>query len=304
MKATPHVHLLHNPKAGDQDHIKEELISRIESQGFTCKYASIKEKGWKRFKSGTALVVIAGGDGTIREVFKKLVNRRILDKPLVIALMPSGTANNFAKTLEIQPHLDEFERCIKTWKPKQIDIGLVNNLRNARFFIEGLGCGIVPELIKKMRDIDLSAVHTAERELEMALKTLLEIVKTYPAKSAKVMVDGKRYDDEYLSVEVLNIRSIGPNLVLAPHADPTDGKFEVALLRPCDREAFLAYVGRLGQQKSNGHLPVPWQIVTATREIIIDCDHRAMHVDDELVTLKKRKRIEIAIRPGILDILT
>lgn len=303
MEANPHVHLLHNPKAGDQDHIKEELISRIESQGFTCKYASIKEKGWKRFKTGTALVVIAGGDGTIREVFKKLVNRRILDKPLVIALMPSGTANNFAKALEIQPHLDEFERYIKTWKPKQIDVGLISNLRNTRFFIEGLGCGVVPELIEKMKDVDLSAVHTAEMELEMALKTLLDIVETYPAKSVKVTVDGKRYDDEYLLVEVLNIRSIGPNLVLAPNADPTDGKFEVVLLRPGDREAFLAYVDGLGQHKSNGHLPVPWQIVTATREIIIDCDHRTMHVDDELIALKKRKRIEIAIRQGIIDIL-
>lgn len=304
MKKNTHACLLHNPKAGDQDHVKEELIKRIESLGFTCQYASLKEKGWKRFASKTALVVIAGGDGTVREVLKKLLTRSILDKPLTVALIPSGTANNFAKTLGISPDLDTFERNIQQWKPKQVDVGLIGKLGKARFFIEGLGFGLIPTLMEKMKIIDFDHVHTAEDELELALEKLLEIVETSPATRAKVAIDGLVYEDDYLLVEVLNIKSIGPNLVLASSADPTDGNFEVALLKQSNRKEFSTYLRRLRQQVPQTASAVPWQIVTATREVVIDSDGQTIHVDDELITLKKRKKIEITIRAGVIDILT
>ncbi len=304
MKKNTHARLLHNPKAGDQDHVKEELIRRIESLGFTCQYASLKEKGWKRFASKTALVVIAGGDGTVREVLKKLLTRSILDKPLTVALIPSGTANNFAKTLGISPDLDTFERNIQQWKPKQVDVGLIGKLGKARFFIEGLGFGLIPTLMEKMKTVDFDHVHTAEDELELALEKLLEIVETSPATRAKVTIDGLVYEDDYLLVEVLNIKSIGPNLVLASSADPTDGNFEVALLKQSNRKEFSTYLRRLRQQVPQTASAVPWQIVTATREVVIDSDGQTIHVDDELITLKKRKKIEITIRAGVIDILT
>lgn len=298
-----HVHLLHNPKAGDQDHVKEELIKIIESRGFTCQYASIKDKGWKRFKNKTALVVVVGGDGTVREVMKKLLNRTILDRPLVVSLIPSGTANNFAKTLGISPGLKEFERCLADWKAKQIDVGAISNLKGVPFFIEGLGCGLIPKLIKKMQEMDLGEIETADKELQVAKKVLLQIVKTYRAKRAKLIVDGRIYEDDYLLVEVLNIKSVGPNLVLAPRADPTDKKFDVVLLRNADREVFAEYLRGAHYPVDGRRLKAPWKIVTATREITIQCDNRLMHVDDELVPIKKRKKITITIRQGIVDII-
>lgn len=304
MKKDIHVHLLHNPKAGDQDHIKEELIRRIESQGFTCQYASLKEKGWKRFKSEAVLVVMAGGDGTVREVLKKLLARNILEKPLTLALVPSGTANNFAKTLGVSPDLDAFERSIKRWNPKQVDVGVISNLRNVRFFIEGMGVGPIPKLMEKMKAVDFDKGHTAEDELELALEKLLEIAENQPAMRARVTIDGQVYEDDYLLVEVLNIKSIGPNLLLAPNADPTDGNFEVVLLKKNNRKAFTTYIHNLRRQMREAAGEVPWQVVTATEEIVIDSDSRTIHVDDELVTFKKRKKIEIAIRAGVVDILT
>src|SRR5690606_28724013 len=304
MKKDIHVRLLHNPKAGNQDHVNEELIRRIESQGLICQYASIKEKGWKRFASETTLVVIAGGDGTVREVMKKLLGRRILDKPLTVALIPSGTANNFAKTLGVSSDLDAFERKIQRWQPKQVDVGRIGKLGKARFFVEGLGLGLIPRLMEKMETVGSDNVHTAEQELQSALEKLHEIVATCPATRAKVTIDGQEFEDDYLLVEVLNIKSIGPNLVLAPHADPTDGNFEVALLKHDDREVFSTYLHRLQNARPQAAGGVPWQVVTATREVIIDSDGSTIHVDDELVTSGKRKKIEITIRAGVVGILT
>jgi hypothetical protein len=56
------------------------------------------------------------------------------------------------------------------------------------------------------------------------------------------MVDGQEHDGDYLAVEVLNIRFAGPNVPVAPDADPCDGQLEVVLLRPDDRDALRAYL--------------------------------------------------------------
>lgn len=305
MTNTRHVHLLHNPKAGDQDHLKDELIHTIQSYGFTCQYASIKEKGWNRFKDDTALVVIAGGDGTVREVMKKLLDRRILDKRLTVALLPSGTANNFAKTLGISTDLADFERCIIAWKPKKIDVGAVTNLRKAYFFLEGLGCGLIPKLIKRMEDAKSPKTETADQELRVALEELVDIAKQYSPKRAKITIDGRVYEDDYLLVEVLNIKSVGPNLILAPKANPTDGKFEIVLLKGSDRTKFVRYLQRsLTHPADDIEGEVPWKIIKAARDIAIQCENRLIHVDDELVALKKGKVINIEVRSGIMDFIT
>ena len=53
----------------------------------------------------------------------------------------------------------------------------------------------------------------------------------------------KTMSDAFLLVEVLNIRSIGPNLVFAPDASPSDGYFDVILAQECHREELLTYLG-------------------------------------------------------------
>lgn len=301
--ANKHAHLLHNPKAGDGDHMKADMINAVTACGFTCQYDSTKEKSWGRLKNKTSLVVIAGGDGTIRQVMKKLLTRKVLDKRLTIALLPAGTANNFAKTLGASDSLANLGRVINDWNTKQIDIGAISNLRESKFFLEGMGYGLLPKLIKEMKETDLSDVETADEELDIALGEMVEIAKTYKPKRGEITIDGTVYEGDYLLAEVLNIKSVGPNLELAPQANPADGKFHVALLKEADREAFIAYVQDLKRHRRQKAATVPWQLIEANHEIAIRCDNRLIHVDDELIQVRKRQPINVEIRPGIVDVL-
>jgi len=303
MQATKYAQLLHNPKAGDGDHMREDLIQTITSCGFTCRYVSTKEKGWDRLKNKTLLVVIAGGDGTVRQVLKRLLRRRVLDKRLVIALLPAGTANNFAKTLRISTSLSGLKRAIRGWQVKKIDIGAIGNLPGAKFFLEGMGYGLLPRLIKEMKAVDLSGVETVDEELALALDKLIEITQQYKPKRGILVIDGITYEGSYLSVEVLNIQSVGPNVALAPQADPTDGKFQVALLKEADRDAFINYLWLLRHRRLGKHLKAPWQLIEVCHSLTLRCENRLLHVDDELISLKKSQLVKVEIRQGIVDVI-
>src|SRR5688572_13921184 len=73
--------LLHNPGAGEEAHSKKELIALIEETlDVECRYFSTKEKDWQDIEPGIDLLVIAGGDGTIRKVCRELLNRKRIDR--------------------------------------------------------------------------------------------------------------------------------------------------------------------------------------------------------------------------------
>ncbi|WP_257669336.1 diacylglycerol/lipid kinase family protein [Parapedobacter tibetensis] len=304
MKPGAHVYVLHNPNAGDQNNTKKDLVNLIESAGFPCKYASVKEKGWLRFKKNTAVLVVVGGDGTIRQVIKEILDRRLLDKRLPIVLLPRGTANNFAKTLQLSPKLLDLPLRIHHGQVKKIDVGFISNIPELSFFLEGLGFGLLPALIKAMRESNLSAAKVNGQELDMAFAKLMQITQHHKAEHAKLIVDGRTYEGNFLLIEILNIKSIGPNLELAPDADPSDGKFHVALLKEEMRQAFLVYLQNKKNVSSKKITPVvPWELIEVTDEVTVVSENRLLHADDELMYLNKKKRIKVEVRTGVLDVV-
>src|SRR5678816_239765 len=135
------INLLHNPTAGNEDHDKEELISLLEKNGFECQYSSMK-KDWKDIDEKVDFIISAGGDGTIRKITKHLLERKLSEKTWPIALLPLGTANNIAQTLEINGTTEEI---IQSWhkaEMKEFDVGRIRNLPKIEFFLESLGYGM------------------------------------------------------------------------------------------------------------------------------------------------------------------
>jgi diacylglycerol kinase family enzyme len=86
----------------------------------------------------TALVVVAGGDGSIGWVVRKLVETK---HPLGILSM--GTFNNFAKSLHLPTTIDAAIRVIKTGKPHPITLGRLNG----KVFLEAAAIGLFGETI-------------------------------------------------------------------------------------------------------------------------------------------------------------
>jgi hypothetical protein len=68
------------------------------------------------------------------------------------------------------------------------------------------------------------------------------LVTRHTARYYEVRATGEDLSGESLAVEAMNIRQIGPRLLLAPDADPGDGLLDLVLVPSSARDAFAAYV--------------------------------------------------------------
>lgn len=288
--------LLHNPKAGEGEYTHKKLSRLINRAGYDCSYSSTKKEGWDKIKSGEAdMIVVAGGDGTVRKVAKV-----VLEKRMPLALLPLGTANNIAKTLGISGKPEEV---IESWENatlKPFDVGRIYGLKKqAGFFLEGMGYGVFPRLMKEMKRKEHELSDSPEENLRIAWETLHDIILNSKARFCKISLDGADYSGKFLLAEVMNTQSIGPNLNLTPVGDPSDGEFEVILISERQRDEFAAYV----HNKLHGIEQPPIFNVLKAKNLDIYWEGKLLHIDDEIVQLKKSKEVRVKMQEGLLKFL-
>lgn len=293
------VHLFHNPGAGNEEHSKEELVSLIEQNGYECRYSSTDETNWEDFQPHTDLLVIAGGDGTVRKVAKHLMTLSEEIRSIPIAVLPLGTANNIAQTLGVSL---EPEKNIRSWKSCMIqkyDIGSIEGMKESDMMMESFGYGIFPYLMMEMKKLDADKKDAPEKELQSALELLYRIIHSYEPRFCKLKVDGADHSGRFLLAEVMNIRSIGPNLNISPYADPGDGEFEVVLVPEKHKEKFAEYV----MSKIKGSEETYSYHTLKGKKIRISWEGTHVHVDDQTVKIDSGDVIKIVLQKHALQFL-
>ena len=287
----------HNPKAGDSDHEYGKLLSLLKEQGFSCQYRSVRAKKWQNFDEEAKFLIAAGGDGAVRKVVEMLLRRRLMQRQYPLTVIPLGTANNFSATFGIKPEPAEAIASLKTLTPRKLDIGFVDGAGMKEFFMEGIGAGIFPALMEKAKNSvgrDLSV----EERLQAALRVLEQVVRDFSPLPAVITADGTRYEGEYLMIEIMNIRSIGPNLVLAENADPGDGKLELVLIPAGQRNKLLDHIkARLDGQDDGFSYPA-----IQAEELTLFLPPTRIHIDDKAKQYKGGE-LRVYLNKGILDIL-
>jgi diacylglycerol kinase (ATP) len=292
------VKLLHNPAAGDQEYSGKDLVKVIEKHGYECRYANTKEEGWDEIEEDTDIIAVAGGDGTVRKACKAVLKQKLYEKRRPIAVLPAGTANNIGTSLKLRRPAKDL---IAAWDKAEIhhlDIGTVKGHDDASFFLEGLGFGVFPNLINAMKKREEEA-GSAEEEIKVALRTLLEIVQEYDARECRLMIDGMDHSGKFLMVEVMNMPYIGPNLNLNPIADPTDGELEIIIIPEDQREKLANYV----QQKLDGEEVAFSFSSLKGKDIQIAWEGKHAHIDDSIMKAKERFELVIDVNKGVLQFL-
>lgn len=120
--------LLINSKSRRARHMQDRLLKAFESTGLEIIHihkithknpldtaiAQVKQRK-------PNLLIIAGGDGTISSSLDRLTGINI-----EIGIIPLGTTNNFARSLDIPFELEEAVSFVKRKKARPVDLGLIN----------------------------------------------------------------------------------------------------------------------------------------------------------------------------------
>ena len=269
--------LVHNPKAGSEEHEGEDLIKALRKAGHKAIYQSSKEKGIANaLKKKVDLVLVAGGDGTVSKVARRLV---ATDSEVPIAVLPLGTANNFARSLGFCLSERELFEQLDDGKCDTFDVGLGRGPWGRRYFFEGAGAGLFADYMRApKRDGKKGEPKSKAEAMRHHVKELRRRLQTYRACQWEIEVDGTNLSGRYLLWHAMNIRSVGPVLTLAADAKTNDGAFDFVGAREEDRALLLDYFdARVGGKRRR--FPLRAKRFTKMR---LHWNKWPLHFDDEL----------------------
>jgi len=167
---------------------------------------------------GYRYVLIAGGDGTIDCVVNEMKKRNI---HLPIAILPAGTANDFANYIGM-PH-DVEKACNQILKShvKKVDIGKIND----KYFVNVASTGLFTDISQKM---DMNLKNTIGK-LAYYVKGL-EQLPNFRKLKIKVSSDDVIFDGDMYLMLVFNGQTAG-NLKFAYNAKVDDGLLDVIIIK-------------------------------------------------------------------------
>lgn len=163
-------------------------------------------------------ILISGGDGTVNLVVNMLMNNSI-DTP--IAVLPAGTANDFAKMLGNNSGIKDACRRILKGKVSRIDVGKVNST----YFVNVLSAGLFTEVSQRTPTM----LKNTFGKMAYYMNSIQELPRFRMMHLDVNSVEGT-YNDEAVVFFVFNGRTAG-NLDIAHYSDETDGLLDVIIIK-------------------------------------------------------------------------
>ena len=286
------VSLMYNEDAGD-GLSTDDLRDQIQQRGHDVVHLVDNPAAFMRtIDDSIDLAVAAGGDGTVRRAAVGLAGR-----PIPLAILPFGTANNIASSLGIEGTLPEliqrWDRATRT----PFDVGAARGPWGSCAFVEAIGAGLMVEgIIAAQQHVD--HIDDADMRLRRALQTFLDVLVDLKAHPVTLHVDGRRVTESFLLIEIMNIGSIGPQLELASGIDPRDGLLSVVTAREEHRPLLVDYLSHRIEGHAFG-LELPME---PARQITVE-GWTEIHIDDQLRRGLDAETIAASITPAAVTVL-
>lgn len=194
-------------------------------------------------RGGHDLVIAAGGDGTVNEVANGLAHAQTRAR---LGVVPLGTANDFARGLNIPDDIEAAVALALGGRPLPLDLGCVNG----RYFVNvstgGFGARATtrtPGALKRLLGPLAYLATGAKQFVELA-----------PA-HARFRADGVPvYEGEFVFFACGNGRRTGGGTCIAPRASVRDGQLDIVIVPWMSRLRFLSLLPEL---RKGSHLDSP-----------------------------------------------
>ncbi len=237
--------LIINPTSGD-DEPNTEKVATIQAGLAGAPFVAevcftTRERGAgviakEAVAAGVEVVLVGGGDGTVSEVARELVNQ-----PATLGIVPIGTFNNIARSIGVLADLSLAVGVIAAGHVRKVDVGLAND---RHYFFEAAGAGLDAALFPIGEEIKGGRWTRIGQALRLALnyqpqpfqitfdRPLSEVL---PAASRTRMsaaaLAGRTIRRHALLAVVANGPYYGGGFTVAAGARMSDGRLTVSIFR-------------------------------------------------------------------------
>lgn len=230
-------------------------------------------------------VYSVGGDGTLYEVLNGMAGTGSS-----LALIPSGTGNDFIKTLFPKYDANNILQNTVDGSEKLIDCAKVNGRYYLNIASLGYDAEIIHDSVKYKKCILLPG------RLAYAFSILITPFK-YKSKHVIMDLDGKIYEDDILLVAIANGRYYGGGVQVSPDSVLDDGKLNIIFIKSMSILKIFRFLIKFarGNQNIDG-------ITSLTgKKVKIKCDHKIfINIDGEVI---ETAEADFEIIPGRIKIV-
>lgn len=285
------IHIIINPVSGTtrKKHVADKAKEILDPERFDIEVNLTEYSGHgfelaaKAVADGANYVVAVGGDGTVNEI-----GRALLNTDCALGIIPLGSGNGLARDLHISTNLEKALSIINDEKVITMDYGKAND----RIFFCTCGVGfdaLVAGKIKGLKD----------RGLKMYMETMTTTFFKYNPEVYEVVTPQGTIRDKFFLVTCANTGQYGYNAYIAPHADVQDGQLSISILKPLN----LLDTPILGLQMFSKTLEKNKKLIAfKTSEITIRRTSAGlMHLDGDAFIMDKD--IHVRIYPKGLKVL-
>jgi YegS/Rv2252/BmrU family lipid kinase len=182
---------------------------------FTCYPSHAVEIADSYAKAGPSFIVAVGGDGTINEIARSLINTGS-----TLGVIPLGSGNGFARHFNLPFNLDRALNVLINGNEISADVGYLNG----KPFFCTAGIGFDAETGYYYRNY-------THRGFVSYLLSFAKVFGWYKAREYEIEIDGEQYSFNAFFITIANISQFGYNFYVAPRASTTDGYFDVVVVQ-------------------------------------------------------------------------
>jgi diacylglycerol kinase (ATP) len=284
--------LIYNGQAGNTSGTLATLLEGIRATGYDVVYdVTTSEQDLDvLLEQPTDLVIVAGGDGSLRAVTKRLLTYPSGSRP-ALCVLPLGTANNVANALMPGLNVSDILQGLAAPVRTPFDVGKVSCDVGDSIFLEAAGVGLFASMMANYQP-------DQGKNPFRALQALTQTLSTFAPQALRLESGNTRFTESLVMVEVMNTNAVGPRLKLAPNAVPSDGLFDVMLVRENERVGFLSYVTNVMSATVE---TLPNVDIKRLSELRLNCDNWAIHADAEIISVQGRTQVYFEMMRGALE---
>ncbi len=165
---------------------------------------------------GYDVAVAIGGDGTVNEVAKSLIN-----KTTALGIIPAGSGNGFARHLGLSMNPKDAIYQIAQMNIQSVDTAFLN--QNPFFCTAGIG-------------FDAHVSHEFAKQTKRGFFTYASVAqqlfKRFQPQVYELQVDMNKIQKEAFMITLANAAQFGNNAFIAPQASVQDGLLDVCIVKP------------------------------------------------------------------------